>query len=210
MKTHSDIEIPVFQNLGTNRWYYHFNHKGKVVNDEFTGEQVIYEADTIVMSGNPDKQKIQAALQSPVTDKGESDDVYLTSDAPELDTDIGLILSYTDDVYRSITRQEQEGLKWMRNEVVKAGQIRTHRGSDFECIQGHITQLGWEPDKALALWRAESSGEVEEWVQPTGAHNSYDIGDQVLFNGFVYESLINANTTVPDGDEPYNRYWKKL
>lgn len=38
------------------------------------------------------------------------------------------------------------------------------------------------------------------WVQPTGAHDSYEIGDCVHFptiNDPVYESLINANVWSP-------------
>jgi hypothetical protein len=84
MKTHSDIEIPVFQNLGTNRWYYHFNHKGKVVNDEFTGEQVIYEADTVIIEGLPNLNKVQAALNEAglVSNTLETDIEQLQNEEP--------------------------------------------------------------------------------------------------------------------------------
>jgi hypothetical protein len=207
MKTKSNIEIPVFQNLGTKRWYYHFNHKGNVIADDLDGESIEYEADTVVMSGNPDKQKIEAALQSPVTDKGEPDEVYQVEEATTLDNDISLVVGYTDDVYKSVTRLDVPGLEWMRNEVVKAGQIRTHGGSDFECIQGHITQLGWEPDKALALWRIAPTVEPAEYIQPTGAHDAYNTGDQVLFEENVYESVIDNNVWSP---AVYPQGWKLI
>jgi len=29
----------------------------------------------------------------------------------------------------------------------------------------------------------------------------------VQYDSQVWESKIDANTTVPDGDVPYNRYW---
>jgi len=199
MKTHSNVEIPVFQNLGTNRWYYHFNHS--LIIDE---EGISYSADTVVMSGDPMKEKVENALISPITDKGEQDEIYAITDT--LDDDLSLIVSYTDDVYRSITRKDIEGLEWISNEVVKVGQVRTHLGVDYECLQSHITQNGWEPDKAPALWRIISSA-ISEWVQPTGAHDAYNIGDQVLFNGYTYESLIDANVWSPTG---YPAGWKKL
>jgi hypothetical protein len=199
MKTHSDIEIPVFQNLGTNRWYYHFNHKGNVIADDLDAERIEYEADTVVISGNPEKQKIEAALQSPVTDKGEPDEVYLTSDAPELDTDIGLILSYTDDVYRSITRQEQEGLEWIRNEVVKKDSRRWDENTEYICIQPHITQTGMEPHLTPALWNEyHAEGEIIDWYQPTGAHDAFRINALMRYtDGNVYKSLIDYNTYSP-------------
>ena len=37
-----------------------------------------------------------------------------------------------------------------------------------------------------------------EWVQPTGAHDAYQKGDKVLYNGTVYESLIDGNVWAPD------------
>lgn len=49
---------------------------------------------------------------------------------------------------------------------------------------------------ALFVVTAEP-GDCPDWVQPTGAHDSYSIGDCVMFNGQQYESLINANVWSP-------------
>ena len=38
-----------------------------------------------------------------------------------------------------------------------------------------------------------------EWVQPTGTHDAYCKGDRVLFNGLVYESLMDGNSWSPTG-----------
>lgn len=46
-----------------------------------------------------------------------------------------------------------------------------------------------------------------DWVQPTGAHDAYPLGYQVVHNQIVWESLIPANTTTP-GSDP--RWWKDL
>ena len=47
----------------------------------------------------------------------------------------------------------------------------------------------------------EETGEeievVQEFRQPEGAHDSYTIGDKVLFEGQVYESIIDANVWSP-------------
>lgn len=39
---------------------------------------------------------------------------------------------------------------------------------------------------------------VPEFVQPTGAHDAYKTGDRVLYNGQVYESLMDGNVWSPD------------
>lgn len=45
------------------------------------------------------------------------------------------------------------------------------------------------------------------WVQPTGAHDAYNIGDKVIFNGHLWESLINANVWSPT---VYPAGWRDL
>lgn len=46
-----------------------------------------------------------------------------------------------------------------------------------------------------------------EFVQPTGAHDAYQIGDRVLYNGKVYESTIANNAYSPDA---YPQGWKLI
>ena len=53
----------------------------------------------------------------------------------------------------------------------------------------------------------EPSEDVPDWVQPTGAHDAYQKGDKVRYNGNVYESLIDGNVWSPDA---YPAGWKKL
>ena len=37
-----------------------------------------------------------------------------------------------------------------------------------------------------------------EFVQPTGAHDAYNLGDRVTYSGRIYESIINGNVWSPD------------
>ena len=37
-----------------------------------------------------------------------------------------------------------------------------------------------------------------DFVQPTGTHDAYNIGDIVKYNGVLYKSLISGNTYSPD------------
>ena len=40
--------------------------------------------------------------------------------------------------------------------------------------------------------------EWPQWVQPTGAHDAYNTGDKVTYNGKHYQSTINGNVWSPD------------
>lgn len=53
----------------------------------------------------------------------------------------------------------------------------------------------------------DPSADVPDFVQPTGAHDAYNVGDRVKYNGHVYESLITGNTYSP---EAYPQGWKML
>ena len=87
---------------------------------------------------------------------------------------------------------------WQPNESVEAHvDIRNFQGQLYECIQSHTTQSDWYPPNVPALWVLKrESGVIAEWVQPP-AENPYMIGDKVLFEGSVYESLINNNVWSP-------------
>ena len=98
---------------------------------------------------------------------------------------------------------------WRPGIEAKVGELYNHHGLLYEVIQAHTTQSDWPPDKTAALWKPTVPDDViPEWQQPTGAHDAYQKGDKVIYKDVVWISKIDANTTVPDGDEPYNRYWE--
>ena len=81
-----------------------------------------------------------------------------------------------------------------------------------KCLQGH-TRMHFAPEDtpALLLIIPTITEDYPVWKQPTGAHDAYKIGDIVHYpnaEGQLWRSKINANTTKPDGDVPYNRYWE--
>ena len=53
----------------------------------------------------------------------------------------------------------------------------------------------------------EPEPEIPEWVQPTGAHDAYNVGDKVRYKGKVYESTINGNVWSP---EVYPQGWEEV
>ena len=70
----------------------------------------------------------------------------------------------------------------------------------YKVIQAHTSQSDWPPDRTAALYTpiglTESGYAI--WSQPTGAHDAYNTGDVVSYNGTLYRSLIDGNVYSPD------------
>ena len=75
---------------------------------------------------------------------------------------------------------------------------RRYGANLYKCVQAHTSQSDWTPDAVPALWVKVSVEEWPEFVQPTGAHDAYNTGDKVTYNGKRYVSLIDANVYSPD------------
>lgn len=98
---------------------------------------------------------------------------------------------------------------WVVGESVEIGMLRKYENDLYECVQAHTTQADWTPDATPALWTIKSApGVIPVWIQPTGAQDAYDIGEKVQWpeGGTIWESTINANTTVP-GENLAHGYW---
>ena len=46
-----------------------------------------------------------------------------------------------------------------------------------------------------------------DFIQPTGAHDAYHIGDRVIYNGKLYECILDGNAYSPDD---YPQGWKEI
>ena len=69
----------------------------------------------------------------------------------------------------------------------------------YKVVQAHTSQPNWNPANVPALFTRIQLDVVLEWVQPTGAQDAYNIGDQVWFGveTDVYESTVDANVFAP-------------
>ena len=72
----------------------------------------------------------------------------------------------------------------------------------YKVLQNHTSQADWTPDTAVSLYVRVSIEEWPEWVQPTGAHDAYNIGDKVSHNEKHWVSLIDANVYEPSESVP--------
>lgn len=87
--------------------------------------------------------------------------------------------------------------KWeVDKEYVKDERIRYDEVL-YKVLQSHTSQADWTPDVAVSLYVRVSIEEFPEWVQPTGAHDAYNMGDKVSHNEKHWESLIDANVYEP-------------
>lgn len=77
----------------------------------------------------------------------------------------------------------------------------------YKVVQAHTSQADWTPDATPSLYTAiglDDEGNTV-WSPPTGAHDAYNTGDVVNYNGVLYKSLIDGNCVVPGTDD---RYWE--
>ena len=87
---------------------------------------------------------------------------------------------------------------WVVGKAYAVSDRAQYNGTLYKCIQAHTSQSDWMPSATPALWKAVSLDEYPEWVQPTGAHDAYNIGDKVTYNGQHYVCTSNANVYAPD------------
>ena len=69
-------------------------------------------------------------------------------------------------------------------------------GQYFSAAESGETEEPAEPD---------TGDTYPEWVQPTGAHDAYNTGDIVNYNGTLYKSVIDGNVWAPDA---YPQGWE--
>ena len=87
---------------------------------------------------------------------------------------------------------------WVVGKAYAVNDRAQYNGTLYKCIQAHTSQSDWMPSATPALWKTVSVDEYPEWVQPTGAHDAYNIGDKVAYNGQHYVCTSDANVYAPD------------
>lgn len=114
------------------------------------------------------------------------------------------IMEQTNLNYLSATGREP-GEEWVQpqgaHDAYPVDWIVVHNGIEWV----NLTPFNvWEP--GVSGWEEYvPEGEYPEWIRPTGAHDAYNIGDRVIFEEQVWESLIDGNTWSPT---EYPAGWK--
>lgn len=97
-----------------------------------------------------------------------------------------------------------EGEEWVQptgaHDAYPEGWHVVHDGRDWLSTTPNNV---WEP--GVSGWRervsdgdgGEDSGTYPEWIQPTGAHDAYDLDDRVTYDGRVWRSTTDENVWEP-------------
>ena len=87
--------------------------------------------------------------------------------------------------------------QWVIDHAYAVDERLQYNGVLYRVVQAHTSQVDWTPDITPALFVVVSLDEWPEFVQPTGAHDAYNKGDKVTFEGKHYISLIDGNVYSP-------------
>ena len=102
---------------------------------------------------------------------------------------------------------------WAAGRSYAAGDILRHGVNSvgdpqlYKVVQAHTSQADWLPEATPALYDPfglDESG-YPLWSQPTGAHDAYNQGDIVDYNGTLYKSLVDGNVWTPGA---YDGLWE--
>ena len=99
--------------------------------------------------------------------------------------------------------------QWNESTRYKEGDRVRFQNTLYKCLLNHIAQPTWSPIAAPSLWAKVLIPDPEtipEWEQPEST-NAYQIGDKVMFEGKIYESVIANNIWSP---ATYPAGWKEI
>lgn len=92
------------------------------------------------------------------------------------------------------------GKNYKTDDIFSYGENSVGDPQLYRVEQDHVSQEDWKPNENRALYTP--IGLTDEgypiWARPTGAHDAYNTGDIVEYNGVLKRSKIDGNTYSPD------------
>lgn len=112
-------------------------------------------------------------------------------------------MSLTDDKameIASVYEPWEVGKAYSVDTILRYGENGVGDPQLYRVVQAHTSQVGWTPDATASLYVAIglNTDGYPVWSKPTGAHDAYNTGDIVDYNGILYKSLIDGNVYSPD------------
>lgn len=89
--------------------------------------------------------------------------------------------------------------KWGTSSDYVVGGRVVYQGVLYRCLLDHAGQAGWNPIDAPSLWTKvliSDDGTILPWEQPDST-NPYQIGDKVIHNEKIWESIVADNVWEP-------------
>lgn len=175
---------------------------------------VVNKQTTIELAGyvSEDARKAEQDAQAEAQESGQfpAIDVYIDTQFITVDYDPDMSVNKAYALLKAMPEWEDaedviDG--WSANMAYYVGDAVMYEEQQYECIQSHTSQAGWEPPNVPALWKAKGGDEVPVWSQPDST-NPYMTGDKVHYpdaDGPIYESTIDGNVWSP---EAYPQGWQ--
>lgn len=110
-----------------------------------------------------------------------------------------------------ITEEQKEELDNMARENAKAENSYAPLQKQIDALAERVSKLESADKENTEDTEGTEEPEIienyPEYVQPTGGHDAYKIGDKVTYNGKKYECLIDNCVWTPD---VYPQGWKLI
>lgn len=106
--------------------------------------------------------------------------------------------------------------KQVTNRIDALERVEQARATAVEAVEAYAAAAGVTTDEAWKELAPEGlldgadpapDVDVDDWKQPTGAHDAYQTGDVVRWQGAVYRSRIDGNIWSPSA---YPMGWEKI
>ena len=196
MGLHRNVLMP----NGTVYGYHTVNGISHIANDKTRFEVISWPDEE---SAEARANGFQVVLEYDLDDTIGFDKAYERVSNEELYTEyIDPTQTALDEVLPILTDEQAEQVvdafpAWQVGKAYEVGYRVRYQGALYKCVQAHTSQADWTPDAAPSLWSRVGEGNIPEWIQPTGAHDAYAMGDKVRHNGKVWTSDIDANVYEP-------------
>ena len=106
------------------------------------------------------------------------------------------ILRHEGTLYKVVQAHTSQA-DWAPSKVVQAHTSQAD-WAPSKVVQAHTSQADWAPSDVPSLFaEITPPGLIAEWVQPTGAQDTYSLGDLVAHGGKTWESTVDKNVWEP-------------
>lgn len=94
----------------------------------------------------------------------------------------------------------QVGVSYAAGDYVTCGVNGVGDPQLYKVVQAHTSAEEWPPASTPALYTPLGLNQAgyPVWQQPSGAHDAYNRGDIVEYQGVLYKSLVDGNVWAPD------------
>ena len=100
----------------------------------------------------------------------------------------------------SVYDEWKVGKAYSAGEFIRYGLNGVGDSQLYKVVQSHTSQADWPPESTTSLYTpiGLNVDGYPVWSKPTGAHDAYNTGDIVDYNGMLYKSTMDGNVYSPD------------